>query len=114
MMGLLILCLLTALVKAVIPFLAYTLGLRSVETSKAGILATIEPMAATLIGTFVFSEPLTFMSGLGILLILAAVVVLHISAGGSGTGGIPGPLLLACPLSVHSPAFVSEMALQRF
>jgi len=74
---LLLLCLLTALVTAVIPFLAYTLGLHSVEASKAGILATVEPMVATLIGVFVFSEPLTFMSGLGVLLILAAVVLLN-------------------------------------
>ena len=103
MMGLLILCLLTALVKAVIPFLAYTLGLRSVETSKAGILATIEPMAATLIGTFVFSEPLTFMSGLGILLILAAVVVLNISAGVSGTGGHPRSPFVELPPQCPQP-----------
>lgn len=71
--------LLTALVTAVIPFLAYTLGLRTVEASKAGILATVEPMVATLFGILVFSEPLTLMSGLGVLLILAAVVILNIS-----------------------------------
>ena len=79
--GLLGFSLLTALVTAVIPFLAYTLGLRSVEASKAGILATVEPMVATLIGIFVFSEPLTLMSGLGVLLILAAVVILNVSKG---------------------------------
>ena len=45
--GLLGFCLLTALVTAVIPFLAYTLGLRSMEASKAGIIATVEPMVAT-------------------------------------------------------------------
>ena len=73
------LSLLTALVTAVIPFLAYTLGLRHVEASKAGILATVEPMVATLIGIFVFSEPLTLMSGLGVLLILTAVVILNVS-----------------------------------
>ena len=74
---LLFFCCLTALVTAVIPFLSYTLGLRTVEASRAGILATIEPMVATLIGILVFSEPLTFLSGLGILLILAAVVLLN-------------------------------------
>lgn len=68
---------------AVIPFLTYTLGLRSVEASKAGILATVEPMVATLIGIFVFSEPLTLMSGIGVLLILAAVVILNVSNGNS-------------------------------
>ncbi len=71
-------CFLTALITAVIPFLAYTLGLESVEASKAGIIATIEPMVATLIGIAVFSEPLTVMSGLGILLILSAVVILNL------------------------------------
>ena len=75
--GLVFFCFLTALVTAVIPFLAYTLGLRTVEASRAGILATIEPLVATLIGVVVFSEPLTLLSGLGMLLILAAVVLLN-------------------------------------
>lgn len=75
---LIVLCFLTALVTAVIPFLSYTIGLESVEASKAGIIATIEPMVATLIGVLVFSEKLTLMSGAGILLILAAVVILNL------------------------------------
>ena len=75
--GLLLFCVLTGLVTAVIPFLAYTLGLRTVEASRAGILATIEPLVATLVGIIVFSEPLTLLSGLGIVLILAAVVLLN-------------------------------------
>ena len=75
--GLMLFCCLTALVTAVIPFLAYTLGLRTVEASRAGILATIEPMVATLIGILLFSEPLTLLSGLGIMLILAAVILLN-------------------------------------
>ncbi len=70
-------CFLTALITAVIPFLAYTLGLENVEASKAGIIATIEPMVATMIGVIVFSEPLTIMSGIGILMILSAVVILN-------------------------------------
>jgi len=84
-LGFLILfCVITALITAVIPFLAYTLGLQSVEASRAGIIATIEPMVATLIGMIVFSEPLTFMSGAGILLILAAVIILNIKQGKGG------------------------------
>jgi drug/metabolite transporter (DMT)-like permease len=75
--GLVFFCFLTALVTAVIPFLAYTLGLRTVEASRAGILATVEPLVATLIGVAVFSEPLTLLSDLGMLLILAAVVLLN-------------------------------------
>ena len=75
--GLLLFCCLTALVTAVIPFLAYTLGLRTVEASKAGILATIEPLVATIVGIIVFSEQLTLLSGAGIVLILAAVILLN-------------------------------------
>ena len=75
--GLLLFCVLTGLVTAVIPFLAYTIGLRTVEASRAGILATIEPLVATLVGIVVFSEPLTLLSGLGIVLILVAVVLLN-------------------------------------
>ena len=70
-------CILTALVTAVIPFLSYTLGLRTVEASKAGIIATLEPMVATVIGIAYFSEALTLLSGMGIVLILAAVVLLN-------------------------------------
>ena len=75
--GLIFLCILTALVTAVIPFLAYTLGLRSVEASKAGIIATIEPVIATLVGIICFSETLTLLSGIGIVLILFAVIILN-------------------------------------
>ena len=75
--GLVLLSLLTALLTAVIPFLLYTLGLRNVEASKAGILATVEPMVATIVGITYFSEALTLLSGLGIFLILSAVVILN-------------------------------------
>jgi len=75
--GLLLFCVLTGLVTAVIPFLAYTLGLRTVEASKAGILATIEPLVTTLVGIIVFSEPVTLLSGLGIVMILIAVILLN-------------------------------------
>ena len=75
-------CILTALITAVIPFLAYTLGLERVEASKAGIIATIEPMVATLIGIVYFAEPLTIISGIGMILILAAVVILNLKEAG--------------------------------
>ena len=73
--GLVVFCFLTALVTAVIPFLSYTLGLQTVEASKAGIIATIEPVVATIIGIICFSESLTVLSGTGILLILFAVII---------------------------------------
>ena len=79
--SLLLFCGLTALVTAVIPFLFYTLGLRTVEASRAGILATVEPLVATLVGILAFSEPLTLLPAMGILLILSAVIILNRKAG---------------------------------
>ena len=79
--SLLLFCGLTALVTAVIPFMLYTLGLRTVEASRAGILATVEPLVATLVGILVFSEPLTLLPAVGILLILSAVIILNRKAG---------------------------------
>lgn len=76
-----ILIVLTGLVTAVIPFLLYTLGLEQVEASRAAILATIEPMVATLIGVVVFHEYLTVLSVLGILCILTAIVLLNHPSG---------------------------------
>ena len=73
-------CILTALITAVIPFLTYTLGLRTVEASKAGIIATLEPVVATIIGILCFSEMLTVLSALGIILVLSAVVVLNFTS----------------------------------
>ena len=78
-------CFLTAVITAVIPFLCYTLGLQSVEASKAGIMATIEPLVATVIGVVVFTEPLTILSGLGIILILSAVIILNVKVKGKNT-----------------------------
>ncbi|SDJ63362.1 Threonine/homoserine efflux transporter RhtA [Lachnospiraceae bacterium G41] len=78
LLWLIVFCFLTALITAVIPFLLYTLGLHMVEAGKAGILATVEPMVATIIGIVFFSEQLTIFSGLGILLILVAVIILNL------------------------------------
>ena len=75
---LLFLFLLSTLVTSVIPYLCYTLGLKTVEASRAAILATIEPLVATLFGILIFRESPTLLSALGILLILAAIVVLNL------------------------------------
>lgn len=69
---------LTGLVTAVIPFLTYTLGLEQIEASRAAILATIEPLVATLIGVVVFREYLTLMSAMGIICIIAAIILLNL------------------------------------
>ena len=68
---------LTSLVTAVIPYLAYTQGLRSVEASRAAIIATVEPVVATVLGAAVYHERLSLSAFAGILLVLAAIVLLN-------------------------------------
>lgn len=59
----------------VIPYLLYTMGLKYVENSRASIIASVEPVAATLIGFFLFKEKISPMGIVGIVLVLAAVML---------------------------------------
>ncbi len=67
-----------ALVTAVIPYLSYTVGLRTTEASRAAILATVEPVVATVLGALVYREHLSLPAFLGILLVLSAIVLLNL------------------------------------
>lgn len=66
----------TGFVTAFLAFGFYTKGLEGMESSRAGILASTEPVVGTLFGTFVFHEPLTLANIAGILLVLGGIVVL--------------------------------------
>lgn len=59
-------------------YMLYTTGLSMIESSRASITATIEPVVATLLGVFVFSEMLTIYQVMGILLVLTAVVLIQL------------------------------------
>ncbi len=61
----------------VLPFLLYTKGLSYLETSKASIIATLEPIVATVIGITVFSEPITIFKISGILIVIFALFILR-------------------------------------
>jgi drug/metabolite transporter (DMT)-like permease len=61
----------------VLAYLLYTFGLKYVESSRASITATIEPVVAALIGVFVFREPLGGWQIAGILLVLSAVMIVQ-------------------------------------
>ena len=63
-------------VTAFLAFGFYTKGLEGMESSRAGILASTEPVVATLFGVFVFQEHLTLPAIVGILLVLGGIVVL--------------------------------------
>lgn len=60
----------------VLPYLFYTTGLKGMETGKAAVLATVEPVVGTMIGVLLFQEPMGVTKLIGILCIMAAVVIL--------------------------------------
>ena len=60
----------------VLPYLLYTAGLSKVESGKASILASLEPVVASLMGVAVFGEPLTFLTALGVALVFGGVAIL--------------------------------------
>lgn len=65
-----------ALFCTVIPYLLYTKGLEGVESSKAAIYVTTEPLVAAVIGVIVFHESIGLPKVAGIMLILSSVIVL--------------------------------------
>jgi DME family drug/metabolite transporter len=54
----------------------YTLGLRHVTASSAGVVALLEPLTATLLGVVVFGEHLGTVGVLGALLLFASLTIL--------------------------------------
>ena len=75
--GLILLILATGAVTAFVPFLIYTIGLNRVQASHAAILATVEPLIATVLGIIVYGEQLRTATLLGIVCILGAIVALN-------------------------------------
>lgn len=73
----LVMAMIMAFFTAFAPYLLYTLGLRKVEAGKAAIMATVEPMVATILGVAVFREELTVWSISGIVLIVLAIGILN-------------------------------------
>jgi drug/metabolite transporter (DMT)-like permease len=66
-----------ALLQTIGALYAYTAGLRYLEAGTASIIATFEPVVATLLAAFVVREQLEWPQFVGGALILAAVVALQ-------------------------------------
>lgn len=77
------------------PFFLYTKGMETMETGKAGILATTEPVMSALVSVFILKEAMSLWGALGIALVLAAIVLL--SKG-------PKAPLAANPAAAEDPA----------
>lgn len=59
------------------PFLLYTYGLTHLESSKASIIATLEPIVATAIGIAIFGENITLLKVSGILIVVSGLVIIR-------------------------------------
>ena len=65
-------------VTAFLPYVLYSTGLEHMESSKASILASVEPVVSALFGVFVFHETLSLWGVLGIAMVLGAIIVLNV------------------------------------
>ena len=63
-------------ISTVLPYILYTRGLAKLDSGKASILASIEPVVAALVGVLAFGEPMSIMVVLGLICILASVYIL--------------------------------------
>lgn len=68
-----------AVLSCVLPYVFYTLGLKYIRSSTASIIATVEPVVATVVGAVIFSEPLSVPFGyLGVGLVFLSVVLINV------------------------------------
>lgn len=72
-----LLCLALVVFSTVSPYILYTRGLNQVESGRASIIASVEPVVAALAGALVFGEPMSLMTVAGIICVLAGVYILR-------------------------------------
>ncbi|MFE8702174.1 DMT family transporter [Cytobacillus sp. FJAT-54145] len=66
------------LIPTVIAYFAYTWGLEKTESSKAAVIATVEPIVATLMGLILYDEHLTIIQLAGSTFIILSVVIINL------------------------------------
>jgi len=67
------------LVTTVLPYIFYTLGLSGMESGRASIIASIEPVTATILGIVVFHEKTTLLGILGALVVLLSIFIVNVN-----------------------------------
>lgn len=68
----------TGAVTCYLPYMLYTYGLTGMQNGKASIMASIEPVVATLVGVIIYKEGMTAANAVGIALVIAAIVILNV------------------------------------
>ena len=74
------LCVGLVVVSGFLPSLLYSWGLTGEEAGKGAVMASVEPVVASVLGFFVFHETPTVLSLLGVVLVLGAVIILNTGA----------------------------------
>ncbi len=67
-----------ALVTTALPYIFYTLGLTRIESGKASVIASSEPVSATVLGYLFLNEKLTSTSIAGIVCVVISIVLLAV------------------------------------
>ena len=65
------------LVVTLFPYLCYTKGLSGMENGTASVIASIEPVMATVLGILIYKEKMTFTSAFGMILVLGSIIILN-------------------------------------
>lgn len=65
-----------ALFTTCMSFSLYTIGLQYMEPGRAAVLATLEPIVTSIVGTVYYKEPLTMAMILGIILVLVSSILI--------------------------------------
>lgn len=73
------------IISTVLPYALYTYGLTYVESGKASILVSVELIMGNIVGMVIFGEPHDPLKIVGILLIVAAILLLNINPGKKAT-----------------------------
>ena len=74
----LLFCLLTGFVTCFLPYALYVFGLTGVEAGRASIMVSVEPVVATAAGLIFFGETPDFFAVAGMVLVLAAIILLNV------------------------------------
>lgn len=67
------------IIPTVFAYYLYTKGLENIEGSKAAIIATIEPIVATVLGIFLYHEGMGILQIIGTALIFSSVIIVNIN-----------------------------------
>ncbi len=65
------------LIPTVLAYIFYTIGLSKIESSKASITATVEPLVATGVGVILYNEVLSVKHLVGMLLVISAIILIN-------------------------------------